>query len=132
MPTLLEKASAALSETLERLTHLRVITVLGDARITGPIGQLKVELPAPPSQGAGQAAVSMVTDVHLVAGDVTNVLSPAVLDPGHAALRALHEESVRQAQAIVEGNLRSLTQLLGSAAETLRGLDAPPAPPPGG
>ncbi len=120
-----------LSDAVDRAVNLRVITLVGDAAITGDLTGLKVVAPADKGQ-------SLVTDINLVGGDITQIISEKFLGPDYADLRSGHQASVKQAQDIVERNVNILVtvfkefgSLLGTpgAAGNPGTLPAPSAGP---
>lgn len=111
----------ALSDTIQRAVNLRIVTVVGDAQVQGVLQNLQVSAPAAPSG-------SLITDVNLVAGDITTVLSEKLLGADHAELRAAHQATVAQAQQIVARNVEILVSI---AKEIGNQLNLLPEPSPG-
>jgi hypothetical protein len=110
-----------LSDTIHRAVNLRVVTLVGDAAVQGTLERLEVGAPA-------TSAGSLVTDINLVGGDITHIVSDKLLGAEHAELRNAHEAAVKQAQDIVERNVN----ILVSIAKEIGGqLHALPAPTPG-
>lgn len=111
-----------LSDTVHRAVNLRVITVLGDAQITGTLEQLHVS--SPPAQ-----APSLVTDINVVGGDITTIVSEKLHGPDFADLRAGHAASIVQAQAILERNVNILVTLFKALGDRIDDIPAPSAGP---
>ena len=109
-----------LSNTIHRAVNLRVTTMVGDAVVSGKLDQLEVDAPANP-------ATCLVTDINLVEGDITRVISEKLLAPEFADLRAAHQDSVKQAQDIVERNVRILISIVKEIGDDIAKL-----PPPAG
>jgi F420-0:gamma-glutamyl ligase-like protein len=110
-----------LSDTIHRAVNLRVVTVVGGATITGKVENMEVTLPA-------AAIGSLVTDINLVGGDITRVVSDKLMGADYADLRNAHEVAVKQAQEIVERNVGILIQVAKELGEQLNLL---PSPSPG-
>jgi hypothetical protein len=71
----------------------------------------------------------LVTDVNLVGGDITHITSEKLLGADYSDLRSAHQESVKQAQDIVERNVRILTSIIKELGEQLHLLPEPSAGP---
>lgn len=111
-----------LSNTIHRAVNLRIVTLVGDAVVSGDLDQLQVGAPAAP-QGA------LVTDINLVGGDITRIVSEKLLGADYADLRAAHQESVKQAQDIIERNVNILITVFKEIRGELDSLPAPSAGP---
>jgi hypothetical protein len=87
--------------------NLQVVTAVGAPTLTGALDAPNVALPPQPDH-------CIVTNVNLVAGDVTVVVSPGFLqeDAALARLRADHGATVTAAQAAVAANLTALVALV--------------------
>ena len=105
----------ALSETINRAVNLRIVTMVGDAVISGTLEKLAVGAPVT-SGGA------LVTDINLVGGDITRIASERLLGAEYADLRAAHQDSVIQAQAIVERNANILISIIQKLSGQLQQL----------
>jgi hypothetical protein len=112
----------ALSDTIHRAVNLRVITMVGDAKVQGDLESLQVSAP--------QASSTMVTDINLVAGDVTTMISEKLLGADQAELRAAHQAAVAQAQEIVSRNAQILVSIAKEIGNQLGALPAPSSPGP--
>ena len=110
-----------LSDTIHRAVNLRIVTVVGDATLKGTVERLEVDVPA-------AAAGSLVTDINLVGGDITHIISDKLMGADYADLRNAHEAAVKQAQEIVERNVGILMSVAKELGEQLNLL---PAPSPG-
>ena len=110
-----------LSDTIHRAVNLRIVTVVGDATVKGTVECLEVDVPP-------AAAGSLVTDINLVGGDITRIISDKLMGADHADLRNAHEAAVKQAQEIVERNVGILISVAKELGEQLNVL---PAPSPG-
>lgn len=100
------KLDEALGATIRSAINLRVITLVGDATIGGSIESPSVSMPA--------QAVSMVTNINLVEGDVSTLVSQAFLGSEYAELRTLHAAVTEQAHKIIERNIEILQAILKS------------------
>jgi hypothetical protein len=118
----------ALSDTIHRTVNLRIVTVVGDAVVQGTLEQMQV---GAPTANSG----TLVTDINLVGGDITRIVSEKLLGPDYADLRAAHQDAVKQAQDIVARNaniLVSIVKELGSQIDALPPPSAGPNRAPGG
>ncbi len=113
----------ALSDTIHRAVNLRVITLVGDAQIQGTLESLQVTAPAANSG-------TLVTDINIVGGDVTTIISERFLGADHAELRAAHQAAVTQAQEIVARNISVLVSVAKEIGDLLGALPAPSSPAP--
>jgi hypothetical protein len=111
----------ALSDTIHRSVNLRIVTLVGDAGVTGTLERMEIS-------GPTASAGTLVTDINLVAGDITRIISERLLAADYADLRTAHERSVAQAQDIVERNVKILVTI---AKELGQQLGALPPPTPG-
>ncbi len=107
-----------LSDTIHRAVNLRVVTLLGDAAVQGTLEELKIGAPA-------ALAGTLVTDINLVGGDITRIVSEKMLGNEFSELRSAHQESVRQAQEIVERNVNILITIAKESRDLLGNLPAP-------
>ena len=79
---------------------------------------------------AFQSAGTLVTDINLVAGDITNIVSEKLLGADHAELRAGHQAAVTQAQQIIARNAEILISIAKEIGNQLGSLPAPSSPGP--
>ena len=112
----------ALSDTIQRAVNLRVVTLVGDAVITGTLERMQIGAPA-------ASAGSLVTDINLMAGDITRIISSRLLGAEYNDLRTQHEQAVAQAQAIVERNAKILVAIVREIGQDLGALPAPSTGP---
>ena len=107
-----------LSNTIHRAVNLRVVTMVGDAAVQGTLERLEVGAPA-------TSAGSLVTDINLVGGDITRIVSDKLLGTEHAELRNAQEAAVKQAQDIVARNVNILVSVAKEIGGQLGALPAP-------
>jgi len=112
----------ALSDTIHRAVNLRVVTLVGDAVVSGTLERMQVGAPT-------TSTGSLVTDINLAAGDITRIVSSRLLTAEYADLRTAHEPAVAQAQAIVERNAKILVTIVKEIGQDLGALPAPTAGP---
>jgi hypothetical protein len=112
----------ALSDTIHRSVNLRIVTLVGDAIVTGTLERLEIAAPA-------AAGGVLVTDINFVGGDITRIVSEKLLGADFADLRNAHQESVTQAQDIVERNVKILVTIAKEIGQQLGSLPAPTAGP---
>src|SRR5262245_40200566 len=112
----------ALSDTIQRAVNLRIVTLVGDAVVSGTLERMQV---AAPTASAG----SLVTDINLAGGDITHIVSSRLLGGEYADVRASHEQAVTQAQAIVERNVKILVVIIKEVGQDLGALPPPTAGP---
>jgi hypothetical protein len=112
----------ALSDTIHRAVNLRIVTMVGDAVVRGTLEKLEVGAPA-------TSAGSLVTDINLVGGDITQIVSDKLIGAEYADLRNAHQEAVKQAQDIVERNVNILVTIAKEIGQQLGALPPPTAGP---
>lgn len=103
--------------------NLKVVTLVGDAGISGEVESPTVDMP--------KTGLSMVTNINLVAGDITSSTSPDLLAANYADVRSLHAEMVAKAQDMVDRNVDILVKIFktfGQAAAPQNATAAPAAP----
>jgi hypothetical protein len=110
-------------DTIHRAVNLRIVTVVGDAQVQGALERLQVNAPAATSG-------SLITDINLVEGDITTVMSERLLGTDHAELRAAHQAAVTQAQQIVGRNAEILVSIAKETGNQLSQLPGPSSPGP--
>jgi len=108
----------ALSDTIHRSVTLRIVTVVGDAAVSGTLERLEIGAPT-------ASAGTLVTDINLAGGDITYIVSEKMLGPEYSALRDAHQESVKQAQDIVERNVKILVSIVKDIGDRLGALPTP-------
>jgi hypothetical protein len=111
----------ALSDTISRAVNLRVVTVIGDAQVQGALENLQITAP-------NATGTSLVTDIDLVQGDITTVVSQPLLGPDYADLRNMHQAAVAQAQAIVKSNVDIMVSIVKEIGDQLHQLPPPSHP----
>jgi hypothetical protein len=107
-----------LSDTIHRAVNLRIVTLVGDAAVKGTLERLEVDAPA-------ASAGSLVTDINLVGGDITCIVSDKLLGADFSPVRAAHDAAVKQAQDIVERNVRILVSIAKEIGDQLGSLPPP-------
>ncbi len=112
----------ALSDTIHRAVNLRVVTLVGDAVVSGTLERLEVGAPV-------ASAGALVTDINLAGGDITRIVSDKLLGADYSDLRNAHQESVKQAQDIVERNINILVSLVKEIGHQLGALPTPTGGP---
>jgi hypothetical protein len=97
------------------LVHVRVITVVGDAKVSLP------------TAGGGKAIVdtdekpldqALVTVFNLIDGDVTNIVAPSLKDD--QAIRAFHSAQVEKSMAVLPANVATLVDFGKELIDLLR------------
>ena len=111
----------ALSDTIQRVVNLRIVTIIGDAQVSGALEAMQVSAPASP-------AGTLVTDINLAAGDITTIISEKLLGQEDADLRAMHQAAVTQAQQIVSRNIDILISIVKEIGDQIKALPDPTAP----
>jgi len=86
--------------------NLKVVTVIGPPTLGGTLENVSVTLPPTPTE-------CLVTNINLLAGDVTHIASPSFVGAtgGLDAVQKAHEQLVVQAQASVKANIEALVNL---------------------
>lgn len=109
-----------LSDLISSAVNLRVATIVGDVTVSGAIQDMTVTVPT--------VAKSIVTNIDLVRGDITTVVSPDLLDAAHQSLVERHYAAVDAAQKNVKDNVAAFFSLIGNLRDSL--LPAPTARAP--
>ena len=104
-----------LLELVTSAVNLRIVTMVGDATITGSPQNPTIALP-------GQAS-SAVTIVNLIDGDITSCTSPTMVSGDLKEIRAVHEAAVKQGQDIVERNVKLMRELILAGIQVIRPSD---------
>lgn len=112
----------ALSDSIHRAVNLRVVTLVGDAQVQGTLESLRIAAPAAPS-------ASLITDINIIGGDMTTIVSERLRGPEFAELRNEHAAAVKQAQDIIERNVNILVTVAKEIGSQLGALPAPSAGP---
>ena len=112
----------ALSDTIRRAVNLRIVTLVGDSVVSGTLERMEVAMPATPAD-------ALITDINLVGGDITQIVSGKLLGADYADLRAAHAASVKQAQEIVARNVEIFTKLATELGDQLNQLPPPASGP---
>ena len=85
--------------------ELRITTVVGDAKLDGPIAELKTQLEA------GGKHQSIITSMNLIEGDIVTVISPDNITDERRWLRDFHEAQIKRGEDLVNRNLETLAKL---------------------
>ena len=107
----------ALSDTIHRSVNLRIVTLVGDAGVTGTLERMEISAPT-------ASADTLVTDINLVAGDITRIISERLLAADYADVRTAHEQFChtgaehRRAQRQDPGHDRQGTRSAAGCATT--------------
>jgi hypothetical protein len=72
----------------------------------------------------------LVTDINIVGGDITTIISEKFIGADHADLRAAHQSAVTQAQDIVARNIAVLVSVAKEIGNQLGMLPAPSSQAP--
>jgi hypothetical protein len=107
-----------ISDTIDRAVNLRIVTLVGEASITGPCEDMKIDTPKSP-------VGSLVTDINLIGGDITNMVSEKLLGAEYASVRTAHQEAVKQAQDIIARNVNILVSIVKEIGDHLGALPSP-------
>jgi hypothetical protein len=113
----------SLSDTIRRAVNLRIVTLIGDAKVTGDLTQLIVAAPDPTGTS------SIVTDINLIGGDITQIISEKLMGADAAEVRAAHEAVVKQSQEIVTRNVQILVSVAKELGDKLQLLPPPSTGP---
>jgi hypothetical protein len=94
-----------LREIFLHLKEVRVVTVVGDVTVAVSTDESKtIKTTVTPAPGETKA---LITVFDLIDGDVTNVISPELLD--NSALRAFHSEQVERSIKVLPDHVRAIT-----------------------
>jgi hypothetical protein len=105
---------------LRALTRLKVVTVVGRADL-----EAAGDGPASPAAAfVDDAERAMVTQIDLVAGDITTIVDPELAGRPDDPLAALHAQNVAAARAHVAGNVELALDVMARLAQALQHRDA--------
>lgn len=104
---------------VQSAVELRVITVVGGAKLGGKLGALEVEFGDDKSKLTSDA---IVTSINLVAGDITNIVPDQFWAPDKEVIRKYHEQQVANGHDIVSRNLRLISEVGEALIRTLSNL----------
>jgi hypothetical protein len=102
-----------IAKIFDGLVHATIVTAVGDVAVTITSGRSEPEIDTPKP-----ITKAIVTIVDLIDGDITNVVSPELLDD--TALRAFHTQQVEASLKVLPDNVRSLAELAKSLLGELR------------
>lgn len=109
--------SEKLTLALSALVQLKITTYLGDVQVSGNIDDLKVEVA---NTNESQA---IVTRINLVDGDIQTTFSKTLWEStGSEAVRAYHQEQVKQGREIVNHNLTMIKEVAVGLVEAIQKL----------
>lgn len=101
-----------LSEMVTSAVNLRVTTVVGDVVMAGRIEDMTVSAPTGPAK-------ALITNIDLLRGDVTTVVSPDLLGDAYKDLVTRHYAAVDSAQKNVKDNIAAFADMLGGVRNAL-------------
>jgi hypothetical protein len=105
MPTILER----LSDTVESLAELRVIT---------GVGAVKLDITAGGSSGPSANVSGIYSEVNLITGDIVTLIDSEFNDPNNPTLE-FHKTQVENGRHIVTTNINTIIRLVQAAGEKL-------------
>jgi hypothetical protein len=112
MPTILER----LSDTVESLAELRVITGVGAVKLDITAGGTSGPTVAPSQSSASVSGI--YSEVNLITGDIVTLIDSEFNDPNNPTLE-LHKAQVENGRHIVTTNINTIIRLVQAAGEKL-------------
>lgn len=95
--------------------ELRVVTYVGEAKLSGPLDRAMVEF-------GGEPGDAIATSINLVEGDITSVVPEKFWAPDKQVIRDFHQQQVEQGKDIVERNLKLISELGSGIARAIAEL----------
>lgn len=99
-----------LLQAVQAAVELQIVTVVGEATISGDINDTKVKFP-PDTTNA------IATSINLIEGDITSVVPKQFWSPENEVIRQYHQAQIEKGHAVVAGNI----QVIGEFGERLAG-----------
>ena len=112
--TFLEKLRTA----AENLVNLKIVTIVGDVKLTGDLERPKVSFNT--ADSANNQRV-IATNINLVEGDTTTVIPTNYNEQLEAAIMKYHAEQVAQATSSVTQKVKLVESLLKNVVPLIRG-----------
>ena len=103
-----------LEHALGELVTLKVVTLIGEAEVTGAGTKVGVAI------AAGRNPEAASTEIDLLTGDITNVFSSGFAALANGEMRNFHQSQVEKSQSIVAGNLAELQKLATALIGAIR------------
>ena len=118
-----ERASTFLEKVVvaaENLINLKIVTVVGDATLTGTLERPKVEFS---SDGAESDQVVIATNINIVDSDITTVIPEKYESELGGAIMKYHTEKVAQANESMNQRIEFIKSLVKDVVPIIRGDD---------
>lgn len=103
-----------LEQALEAIVTLKVVTLIGQAEVTGAGTQASVAI----VHGTTPEAAS--TEIELLTGHITNTFSAGFAALANGEMRNFHQGQVEKSQSIVTGNLAEVQKLATALIGAIR------------
>lgn len=101
--------------------ELRVVTYVGDVEISGELSNPTLRFPAKPADAGSK---TLATTIDMVQGDITTAIPDSFWAPEKEVVRSYHQAQVKQANEIVERNVKLVVELATQLKEELRAVSA--------
>jgi hypothetical protein len=112
MPTILER----LSDTVESLAELRVITGVGSVKLDITVGGTSGPTVTPSQSSANVSGI--YSEVNLITGDIVTLIDSEFNDPNNPTLE-FHKTQVENGRQIVTANINTIIRLIQAAGDKL-------------
>ena len=122
-PSPVQRANSFLEKlrtAAENLVNLKIVTIVGDAELTGDLERPKVRFDTADS---GNNRLVIATNINLVEGDMTTVIPTKYDDQLEGAIMKYHAEQVVQANSSVTQKLKLVESLIKDIVPLIRGDD---------
>jgi hypothetical protein len=103
-----------LEHALEEIVTLKIVTLVGQAEVTGAGTKASVAITPATSPEAAS------TEIDLLTGDITNTFSAGFAALANGEMRNFHQSQVEKSQSIVTGNLAELQKLATALIGAIR------------
>lgn len=114
--TFLEKVVVA----AENLINLKIVTVVGDATLSGTLERPKVELSSDNSEGD---QIVIATNINIIDSDITTVIPEKYENELGSAIMKYHTEKVTQANESMNQRIEFIKSLVKDIVPIIRGED---------
>ncbi len=98
-----------LKRTAKNLINLRVVTIIGDAKVSGSLDNLTVSLQ---EATVDSTATVIATNTNLIESDITSVIPKKFEDNFDSPILKYHENQVQLAQLAMEKRLELIQSLI--------------------
>ena len=117
-----------LSQTIESLAELRVVTAVGDVTINVKVDHQSNDVTALPAENL-PGIPGIFSEVNLFTGDIKTLIHQDYKDENNPIAK-MHAEQIKNGQKIVADNVNTITRLAQSASDEIKSLLKQPSRKP--